>query len=137
MNLRRVLIRGIGVVFILSLLLPLEGCVPAASVQWTIVSDKKNATPVNEDVEALGKILDALGYVKQDIGNLPKVNYFSSSQSDRLTVTLLWSQDSPIKIRLMESGVKELSSLGNQQIILINEELNKKFGIERVTFTKF
>jgi hypothetical protein len=136
MNLQRALIRGAYVILVLCLLSPLEGCVPEASVQWTIASDKRNATPFDEDIKALGKMLDALGYVERSTANLSKVNYFSLLQSGRIKVMLTWSQDNTIRVRLIEGGVKEFSSLGMQQMASIAGELKKQFGHERITFTE-
>jgi hypothetical protein len=137
MNLPLILFRGAYLIAIFVLLLPLEGCVPEASVQWTMSSDKKNTTSVNEDIEDLGKMLGALGYIEKGTGNLSNVNYFSYLQSGRIKVMLTWSQENTIPVRLIEGGVKEFSSQGRQQMTLINDELNRKFGLERITHTKF
>lgn len=134
---RRRVIRAVLSICAVSLFLALSGCVPGAIVEWTIAPNERSSAST-QDLERLRQLLGALGYVKGGAGSssMPNAEFFSSSASDRFNIALLPEGNGAIRVKLIEHGAKELSSIGRQQMALVAETLDKEFGRARITLTQ-
>lgn len=134
---RRRVVRGMFAFAVCALLLPLSGCVPGAIIEWAITPDHRMLAS-GQDIERLRQLLSTLGYVKADSGSRSKLNaeFFSFATSQRINVALLPDSNGAIRLKLVEHGEKQLSSMGRQQVALITDGLERAFGHDRIVLTQ-
>jgi len=134
---RRRVVRGAFTFVVCALLLPLSGCVPGAIVEWTIAPEH-GVSASGQDIERLRRLLNTLGYVKADEDSRSGLGaeFFSFATSQRFNVALLPDANGAIRLKLVEHGEKQLSSMGRRQMTLIADGLEIEFGRNRVVLTQ-
>ena len=121
------------------MVVPLVGCVPAATVEWKI-SSKSGTVAMAHDVQRVREILLRIGYSKLAPGTnadaLPRADFFVSIKSQRLNIALSWDSQDSVLVKLSEGGEAKLSALGLQEIESISAEFEREFGKSRVSSQK-
>lgn len=134
---RRYIIRGIPAFIVSGLLWSLSGCVPGVIVEWTIVPEH-GVSAFGQEIERLRRLIIALGYVAagRDSRSGLGAEFFSLASSQRYDVALLPDTNGAIRIKLVEHGERQLSSMGRRQMTLISDALETEFGRDRVMLTQ-